>query len=202
MDLANSLLPEIEHFRMLGYWILLLIALVESIAFIGMLVPGTLFMIMFGSLAAHGYFSVVGLIWFAMFGAFLGDAGSFHLGRKGTGIFRENNRFFKTAYLDRGKAFFHRHGARSIFLGRFIGPVRAFIPFIAGLSAMKPAKFYCWDALTIATWAISHLLLGYYLGQAWRQAEVWSARIGIVLAAAALVYACFYLMKRFLSGKA
>ena len=201
MDLINSLLPEIEHFHTLGYWVLLLIALLESLAFVGMLVPGTFFIILFGSLAANGYFSIVGLIWFAIAGAALGDIGSFFLGKRGTAFFSEDNRIFKTGYVERGKAFFQKHGPRGIFLGRFIGPLRSVIPFIAGMSGMEPRRFCFWDVLTVVVWAVSHLFLGYFLGHAWRVAEVWMTRIGIFLAAAAIILFCGYLLKRFLFKK-
>jgi membrane protein DedA with SNARE-associated domain len=201
MDLINSLLPEIEQFQILGYWVLFLIALLESLAFVGMLVPGTFFIILFGSLAANGYFSLVGLIWFTVAGAALGDIGSYFLGKRGIGFFSEDNRIFRTGYLERGKAFFRKHGARSIFLGRFVGPLRPVIPFIAGLSAMETGKFCFWDILTVVVWAVLHLYLGYLLGHAWRLAEVWLTRIGIFLAAAAIFLFCGYLLKRFLFKK-
>ncbi len=201
MDLINYLLPKIEHFHILGYWILLLIAFLESLAFVGMLVPGTFFIVLFGSLAANGYFSIGDLIWFAVIGAFLGDVTSFHLGKKGTGFFSVSNRIFRTGYLEQGKVFFRKHGTKSVFLGRFVGPVRAVIPFIAGLSAMDPAKFYFWDILSAVAWAVSHLLLGYFLGHAWRLVEVWSTRIGVFLAAVAIFVVCGYLLKRFLVNK-
>jgi membrane protein DedA with SNARE-associated domain len=201
MDLINSLLPEIEQFQILGYWVLFLIALLESLAFVGMLVPGTFFIILFGSLAANGYFSLVSLIWFTVAGAALGDIGSYFLGKRGTGFFSEDNMIFKTSYLERGKTFFQKHGARSIFIGRFIGPLRPVIPFIAGLSGMETGKFCFWDILTIVLWAFLHLYLGYLLGNAWRLAEVWLTRIGIFLAAAAISLFCGYLLKRFLFKK-
>jgi membrane protein DedA with SNARE-associated domain len=201
MDLSNYFLPKIEHFHLLGYWILLLIAMLESLAFVGILVPGTFFIILYGSLAAGGYFSIVDLIWFAAAGAVLGDVASFYLGKRGSGFFNENNRIFKTSFLEKGKDFFGRHGAKSVFLGRFVGPVRAVIPFIAGLSAMNQARFYFWDITSAILWATSHLFLGYFLGHAWHLVEVWSTRIGVFLAAAAIFLVCGYLFKRFLLHK-
>jgi membrane protein DedA with SNARE-associated domain/membrane-associated phospholipid phosphatase len=201
MDLTNYVLPKIEHFRILGYWILLLIAMLESLAFVGILIPGTFFIILFGSLAANGYFSIVDLVWFAVAGAVLGDAASYYLGKRWTGFFSENNRIFKAGFLEKGKDFFSRHGAKSVFLGRFVGPVRAVIPFIAGLSAMNPARFYSWDIASAFLWATTHLLLGYFLGHAWRLVEVWSTRIGVFLVAAAIFLVCGYLFKRFLLHK-
>ena len=73
MDLINSLLPKIEHFGVAGYWILLLISLTEAIPFIGLIIPGTVAVVFFGFLSAHGYLEIGDLFWFSAIGAILGD---------------------------------------------------------------------------------------------------------------------------------
>lgn len=198
MDIINYLLPKIEHFRMLGYWIVLLVCLLESIAFVGVLVPGAFIVVAFGSLAAQGYFDLGDLIWFAALGAIIGDGISFALGKKGKVLFSEESRFFKASYLTSGYGFFSRHGAKSVFLARFIAPLRGVVPFIAGLSGMDAGRFYFWNVLSALAWTVTHLVPGYFLGHAWRIVEVWSSRFGIFLAAAAIFLACGYLLKRFL----
>lgn len=45
MGIINSLLPEIERFRMLGYWLVLLVSLLESLVLVGIIVPGAVFVI-------------------------------------------------------------------------------------------------------------------------------------------------------------
>jgi membrane-associated phospholipid phosphatase len=88
-----------------------------------------------------------------------------------------------------------------VFLGRFLGPIRAIIPFIAGLSRMKPQHFYLWDILSAIAWASSHLLLGYLFGNFWNMVEVWSGRAGLLLAAIVLFLAGSYLVERFILTK-
>jgi len=41
MEFLNTLLPAIEHFRMLGYWAVLIFSLLESLAFMGVEVTGS-----------------------------------------------------------------------------------------------------------------------------------------------------------------
>ena len=41
MDLINYLLPKIEHFQFIGYWIFLLVSLLESHAIAELLCPDT-----------------------------------------------------------------------------------------------------------------------------------------------------------------
>lgn len=197
-EIINNLLPQLEHFRMLGYWFILLISLLESLVLVGVIVPGAVLTVFAGALAAQGYFDLGDLIWFAATGAILGDGISFLMGQRGTGWFKETNKFFKASYLESGELFFQTHGAKSIFLGRFIGLVRAVIPFVAGLSGMAAKRFYFWNILSAFAWAASHLLAGYFLGQAWQMVEVWTSRAGIFLAALLLVLFCANLLKRFI----
>ena len=198
MEIINNLLPQIEHFRILGYWLVLLISLLESLVLVGVIVPGAVLVIFAGSLAAQGYFDLGDLIWFAAIGAVLGDGFSFVLGQHGIGLFKDTNRIFKASYLETGNQFFRKHGAQSIFLGRFIGPVRAVIPFVAGLSKMAASQFYLWNILSAFLWSASHLLAGYFFGQAWQIVEVWTSRVGIFLAILILVLFGVTLLKRFI----
>jgi len=201
MDLINYLLPKIEHFQFLGYWVVLLVSLLESLAFVGLVVPGSTFIIFIGALSARGFWDLGDLIWFAAVGAILGDGISYFLGRKGKILFKEENRIFKAVYLEKGEAFFKRHGAKSLLLGRFIGPIRAVIPFIAGLSRMKPKQFYFWNVVSAILWASTILLLGYFFGHTWNLVEVWSGRVGIFLAIMLLFLICAYFVEKFLLTK-
>jgi membrane protein DedA with SNARE-associated domain/membrane-associated phospholipid phosphatase len=201
MDLVNFLLPKIEHFRMLGYWALLMVSLLESQAFVGLVVPGSTFVLLMGALSARGYWDLGDLIWFATVGAILGDGISYSLGKRGKILFTESSRIFKVSYLERGEAFFRKHGPKSVFLGRFLGPIRASIPFIAGLSRMEPRHFYLWNILSAIAWASSHLLVGYLFGNLWNMVEVWSDRAGLLLAAIVLFLAGSYLVERFILTK-
>ena len=201
MDYINTLLPALEHFRMLGYWVVLLVALLESLAFVGVVVPGAVFVVFAGSLAAKGYFDLGDLVWFASAGAILGDGISFRMGKGGHIHFREENRIFKPTLLEKGKEFFTRHGGKSIFLGRFVGLIRAVIPFVAGMSRMEAKRFYLWNVVSGILWAAAHLLAGYFLGQAWRVVEMWSTRFGVVLAAALLLWLCVFWLRKFLEKR-
>lgn len=201
MALIDSILPAIEHFRMLGYWVVLLVALLESLAFVGIVVPGAVFVVLTGSLAAKGYFDIGDLIWFASVGAILGDGISFRFGQRSHLLFREENLLFKPSHLERGREYFTHHGGVSVFLARFIGPIRAVVPFVAGLSGMSFTTFTLWNVAGGLLWSISHLLAGYLLGEAWRAVEIWATRFGAVLAVILLITLSIFLLKRFLEKR-
>ncbi len=192
MDVIQSLLPSLETVGVLGYWIVLLIALLESLVVIGAIIPGSTVVVLAGVVSARGYLDIGDLIWFAAIGAIIGDGISYYLGAKGTRMFRVGNKLLKPRHLEMGQRFFDRHGSKSIFVARFVGPLRAIVPFIAGLSGMKPKAFLFWNVTSAFLWAVSHLLLGYFFGSALSVIEVWSTRAGFVIGIIALFVVALY----------
>lgn len=168
----------IEHMGLIGYWLVLLVSFTESLAFVGEFMPGGILVILAGFLSAQGYWDLGDLIWFAAIGAILGDSLSYWLGSKGTHFFRNENRILKLIHLEKGEQFFKKHGAKSILLGRFIGPIRPIIPFVAGLFQMRQRTFLLWNIVSGFLWAAGYLLLGYFFGSAANIIEAWATRAG------------------------
>lgn len=192
-----SILPTLQHLGVFGYWVVLIFAFLESLAFVGIVVPGAVVVVFAGVLSAQGYLDLGDLIWFAAIGAILGDALSYYLGSRGKYLFRPESRFFKLSHLERGEQFFKRHGGKSIFLGRFIGPLRPIVPFIAGLSKMRMRTFLVWNITSGFLWAAAHILLGYAFGNALGIVEVWSSRIGLfAFGTAVFVFVAWYGLSR------
>lgn len=183
MSFVNLLLPTIEHLGVFGYWFIFLISFLESLAFVGSIVPGAVIIVFMGLLSSQGYLDIGNLIWFAAIGAIMGDGLSYYLGTKGTHFFKEGNKILKVSHLNKGKRFFKKYGDKSIFLGRFIGLLRPIIPFVAGLTGMNLRIFLFWNVVSAFLWVASHLLLGYFFGEALTVVEVWSSRLGIFLIA-------------------
>jgi undecaprenyl-diphosphatase len=181
MDFLNSFLPTFQHFGIWGYWVVALVSLLESLAFIGVVVPGAIIVVLAGFFSAQGYLDLGDLIWFAAIGAILGDSLSYYLGTRGTKFFRAENKLLKLSHLEKGEQFFKKYGDKSIFLGRFIGPIRPIVPFVAGLSKMNKWSFLLWNVTSAFLWATTHLLLGYFFGGAIKTIEIWSSRTGIFL---------------------
>lgn len=193
MHFFNSLLPVIEHFRILGYAFIFVVSLLESLAFVGLAVPGTLILLMVGVLVSQGYLDLFDSAIFVAVGAISGDVISFILGRKFTS---PDKIMFASAYMAKGKDFFKKHGGKSVFLGRFIGPLRPIIPFVAGLSNMGIRRFLAWSIFSGLVWTIFLLLFGYFFGQTLRAIGLWTTRIGIIAIVLALFVLLAYFMKR------
>lgn len=164
-----------------------LIALVEAMAVVGVIVPAVPLLFVLCVLAAHAEISLLSLFIAGIAGAMLGDGISYALGK---GFEHRIHRVWPfTRYPDwlaRSEAFVERHGGKGIIFGRFIGPLRAFVPMAAGIFRMKPLYFLWMNFLSALVWAPFHLLPGYSLGAA--AAHAWlPGRPQLLFVAAVLI---------------
>ncbi|HET8729604.1 MAG TPA: VTT domain-containing protein [Moraxellaceae bacterium] len=164
-----------------------LIALVEAMAVVGVIVPAVPLLFVMCVLAAHAEVSLISLFAAGISGAMLGDGISYALGK---GFKHRIHRVWPfTRYpdwLNRSEAFVERHGGKGIIFGRFIGPLRAFVPMAAGIFRMKPLYFLWMNLLSAMVWAPFHLLPGYSLGAA--AAHAWlPGRPQLLFVAAVLI---------------
>lgn len=177
-----------------AYFVLFVVATLESAAFLGLLVPGESIVLAAGFLAAHGWFDVDVLILAVFAGAVLGDNIGYELGRHfgRPWLTRHGHRFgVRLAQLARVDAFFERHGGKAVLLGRMIGFARALVPFVAGSSRLPYGRFFVYNALGAAIWSTITVLLGYFLGESWHIAERWMGRASAVAGAALLAAILF-----------
>lgn len=153
--LFTAILPSIEHFHLLGYWVALLAALLETTLGVGLLLPGSTLLLLLGALSAGGYFDFGDLLWFAVAGAVLGDNFNYWLGQRyGNQWTRRGVWFLTPDYFEQARRFFDRHGAGSVFLGRFIPSVKEIAPFVAGTVGMHYRTFLVWNALGAIGWGL------------------------------------------------
>lgn len=79
---------------------------------------------------------------------------------------REESLFFKPKNLLAAKAFYDKHGGKTITLARFMPFIRTFAPIVAGAVGMEYRRFLFFNLVGALVWAIGMPLLGYYLGSA------------------------------------
>jgi membrane protein DedA with SNARE-associated domain len=126
----------------------------ESFAFLSLLFPGTSILIVAGTLMAAGSLPYWPVLAGAVIGAVLGDSVSFWLGRRyGGGIGRIWPFTRNPDLLPNGMRFFARHGGKSVFIGRFFGPVRAVVPLAAGIMRMPRGLFWLANITSAIVWA-------------------------------------------------
>jgi undecaprenyl-diphosphatase len=141
------------------------IAFAESLALVGLLVPGAVLMFAAGALVGGSHLPVVPILLWAMAGAIAGDGLSFYLGRRFRGELRRLPviRRYPGA-VNRAEALFHRHGGKSVVMGRFVGPVRPVIPAVVGMLGMPPGRFLLANLGSAVIWAPAYLLPGVVFG--------------------------------------
>ena len=143
-----------------------LIALLESLLLISLLLPGVALLAAASWVAGQQDLSLSILLTCAYVGAVAGEAISFYLGRHWAPLLYRQPVFKRhPKWQHQGEQFFHRYGVLSIFLGRFVGPVRPFIPFIAGSMQMPQFQFWLINLISALIWTPAYLLPGYWLGQ-------------------------------------
>lgn len=191
-DLRSTALWNIltTHPQWIG-WAILAIAFAECFAIVGMLVPGIVLLYVAAFLAGSGELSLWAVLGYAYVGAVLGDGSSFWLGQRFSGLLRSGRPLRNhPEWLDRGAAFFDRHGTASILLGRFVGPIRPLVPLLAGMLGFSALRFYTVSLLGSVVWAPVYVVPGFLLGAALqRSVEPPPALIPGLLLAAALAWA-------------
>lgn len=162
--------PLLEWLKLNPNWLLFsifFVSFIESLALAGIIVPGVLILFLIASVAGHLDYAISSLLMAGFLGAILGDGISFYLGR----YFKDSipniwpfSRYPKT--LSMGESFFHKHGGKSVMLGRFIGPIRPVLPLIAGMLGMSQLRFATFNSASAVIWAPFYLLPGYFTGKA------------------------------------
>lgn len=151
-----------------GYAGLVAIIFAESGLFFGFFLPGDSLLLTAGLLASRDFLSLPLLIVLLAPAAILGDNVGYWFGAKaGPRLFnRENSRFFKKKNLLSAKAFYEKHGGKTIVIARFMPFIRTFAPIVAGAGEMHYRRFVFFNFFGGLLWVLSMLLIGFGLGKA------------------------------------
>ncbi len=179
----------------LGQWTYVVVgvmAFFETGAFVGLIAPGETFLIFGGVVAGQGTISLVALIAIVWTCAVLGDLASFYAGRRLGRAFliKHGSKVQITEErVHQVEGFFDRHGGKAIFLGRFVGLVRAVNPFLAGSSGMPLRRFLPYDIIGAGAWATMLLVLGYVFWQSFDRVLHYAEQGTLALGATIVVVA-------------
>ena len=149
-----------------GLAVLFVLVALESF---GVPLPGETALIAAGVLAADGHYRIEAVIAVAALAAILGDNGGYWIGRTGgrrllatAPVFRS----FAPRLLPPAERFFARHGAKTVFLGRFVSLLRVTAAWLAGISRMPWWRFLAWNAAGGVVWAALVGAVSYWFGKA------------------------------------
>src|SRR5437867_4044697 len=148
-----------------GYTFLFVIVGLESL---GIPLPGETALVTAAALTALGRLNIYGVVAAAAGGAIFGDNAGYWIGRKG-GL-APVRRYGRVVWLDearlqRVRVFFDRHGAKTVFIGRFVALLRSWAAALAGVACMPYGTLTLYNALGGVVWAVVFGSLGYLFGR-------------------------------------
>ena len=168
---------------LVAYSVVAVLAFAEAAAFVGLVVPGELAVLLGGVLASNGTVSLPVMIAVAVVAAILGDSAGYELGRRvGPRIVAWEP--FATRFggkVDQAAAYLHERGGRAVFLGRWTSVLRALIPGLAGMARMPYRRFLAFNVAGGVAWATTFVLLGYAAGASYRTVERVAGQASLLL---------------------
>lgn len=182
MDSFLTFISENLPAGQLYYALLFLIAMAESIAIVGLAVPGSTLIVCAGFLTAHGRGTIAGVMAAAGLGALGGDIISYVMGaRLGYRFLRRP--FFRKhlGLIRKAEMFFIDHGGKSLFFGRFAGPLRGLTPFMAGSAHLDPLRFAGYTLISCLLWGLVYPGIGNLGAASWQQVQILSGRLSLLI---------------------
>jgi membrane-associated protein len=195
-------LPQIVNdIGIWAYLVLFLIIFIETGVVVMPFLPGDSLLFAAGAVAATTHLSPLPLFLLLAAAAILGDTANYWIGHTlGPKVFTKKSRWFKLEHLERTRAFYDKHGGKTIFLARFIPIIRTFAPFVAGIGKMRYSYFLSYNLIGGIVWTGLFIFTGYFFGNLPFVKENFSVVI-IAIILISLVPAVFELVKEKLKTK-
>ena len=165
LHLDRHLAQIVAQYGSWTYAILSAILFCETGLVVTPFLPGDSLLFTAGTLAALGSLDPWLLNLILFLAVLAGDNLNYWIGRfVGPRAFTGEVRWLRREYLERTRAFFQRHGGRTVVLARFVPIVRTFTPFVAGIGAMTYPRFLAYSIVGGAFWVTLLLWAGYRFG--------------------------------------
>jgi membrane protein DedA with SNARE-associated domain len=186
----------VELFARYGYWAVFVGVFLENA---GLPVPGETALLAGAALSRSGTLFLPLVIMTAIGGAVLGDNVGFWIGRRGGRALVE--RFgaragVTPARLAQFDRFFDRHGAKTVFIARFVTGLRVVGAVLAGASDLSWGRFLVYNSTGAIAWATTFGLVGYMLAYSWETLERWIGRTGFALLALIVIGGLVFVLRK------
>src|SRR5579871_2786914 len=140
-----------------GYGLLAGVVFAETGLLVGLFLPGDSLLFTVGVVAGAGELDIAQICLILMIASILGDQCGYFLGyRTGPRIFsRPDSLLFKQEYVKRTRAFYEKHGGKTLIYAKFVPIVRTFVPFMAGVGKMDYPRFLSFNIFGGVGWVMS-----------------------------------------------
>jgi membrane-associated protein len=166
MHLDVHLVKMVAEYGVWIYAILFAIIFSETGFVVTPFLPGDSLLFVAGAVAATGGMNAHLLVVLLIAAAFLGNSTNYAIGRwLGRHFFNDRgSRWLNPEHLDKAHAFYERHGGKAVVISRFLPIIRTYIPFVAGMGSMEPARFTLFNFAGAVAWVGSLTYLGFFFG--------------------------------------
>jgi membrane protein DedA with SNARE-associated domain len=160
--LIDQLVLFIQNNQSWAGLVIFLMTFGESLFVLGIFIPATVLLFATGTLMATGTLDTGPILFWGIIGAIVGDALSFWLGRwMGPKVLRHKRLNSYRRQVARARLFFYRYGFFAVLIARFLGPLRCFIPTVAGVMGMPELRFQLANVISAILWLPALLAPGY-----------------------------------------
>lgn len=163
---------------------------------IGFPIPGPLFLLAAGALAAAGKLRILAAIGLAIAACVLADWAWYEAGRRGgEKVLHFIHRFTRDPDFHdrRAKRIFARHGLLILLVAKFVPGLDAVAPPLAGTSRISLVRFLAFDAAGAGLYVCAYGGLGYVFSHDLERAAAYVSRAGTLLVGLALAAICIYI---------
>jgi membrane protein DedA with SNARE-associated domain len=181
---------------------LFILPALEAPAFLGLVLPGELALVLGGVLASQDRIPLAAALAAGTAGALAGDSAGYWIGRRlGPRLLATRlGRRVGPARLHRVESLLLRGGGGPLLVGRCTAGVRVVLPGLAGMLGLRYRVFALWSGAAATVWAVAHVLVGYAAGAGWRHADRLTGRLALGLAVAVAVAAAVTWLARRAGG--
>jgi membrane protein DedA with SNARE-associated domain len=164
--------------------VVFLAAIIEAVAVLGVLIPGTPILMAVAGAAAMSGQPMLPFLALSVVGAVIGDFLSFWVGKRFSFQLRSLWPFSsRPALMENADRFFDRYGCYSVALCRFVPVLRSTVPLVAGMAGMQQRRFVLANVASAFVWAPAHIypaqLAGLSLDRLrdgdWQSSVMWGA---------------------------
>jgi membrane protein DedA with SNARE-associated domain len=161
--------------------------------------PGETALVLAAVLASQGKLQIWLVLLIGIASAIIGDNLGYLLGRhfgRDVVLAKGPLHSYRQRAVSAGDEFFKSHGAKAVFLARWIALVRFAAAWLAGINRMPARVFFFWNALGGITWGITYGLAGYFGGHAAANVLAQAGVVGLVVMVLVLLAAWLIVRRR------
>ena len=183
IDAASQLIAQYPHWALT---VAFAAAIIEAVAVVGTIVPGTFILMGIAGAAAAGGQSMLPYLVLGFIGAVVGDFISYWIGYRYRTTLRQSWPFASRPHIiAQADRFFHKFGTYSVALCRFVPVLRSTVPLAAGLSGMERRRFLVANVSSAVVWAVAHIYPAQFAGMTierirmgdWQTAAGWGCAL-------------------------